>query len=331
MLNIEQKIIATIKKFAPSSHLAAAPIGDDVAFIQITSLKKKFLAVSTDQLVEGVHFTWNWCSPQDVAYKLVQMNLSDMLVKGAIPRTCFLNLQLSHSFVNNFQNIIDFAQMLGNTLRKYGISLMGGDTTSSSTNSFGLTILGESNQYVPRNSNKLQKDDLLILLGCLGGASLALEELKVNQGKSVKLKASITEYYRRPKAQWEGRFLLKSLESKVSIDTSDSLYESLYILAHDNQIELQVFVDQISYPQELENINFAGKLKHLLGGGEDLAMLMIVPATVKKKVDVLSRYHSSLRVIGNVMSVGKVGRTQYLHHGEKIEMNDILVNQFSHF
>ncbi len=331
MLNIEQKIISTIERFAPSSKAAGSSIGDDAAFIKLTSLKKKYLVVSTDQLVEGVHFTWNWSSPQDVAYKLVQMNLSDILVKGAIPCIGFLNLQLSPSFVDNFENIINFSQMFGDCLKEYGISLMGGDTTSSSTNSFGLTILGESNQYIPRSSDKLQKDDLLILLGCLGGSAFALEELKAHQGKPTKIQASLSEYYRRPKAQWEGRFLLKSLESKVSIDTSDSLYESLHILSQENQAELSVFVDQICCPQELKDINFSSKLKYLLGGGEDFAILMIVPPTVKKQIDTLSRYHSNLRIIGNVVSVGETSDVQYLYKNKEIEVNSAQIRHFLHF
>ncbi len=254
-----------------------------------------------------------------------------MIVKDVYPISALLNLQLSDSFLAHFQNIIDFAQMFGTSLKKYGIQLLGGDTTSSKIDSFGLTILGKSSEFIPRKSKNLKKGDMLVLLGKLGGSSFALDQLKTCKQDLSQIKLHVKKYYTRPNAQWAGRFLLKELNVKASIDVSDSLYESLNILSAENLAQFNIFIDQICYPPELENIKFSDRLKYLLGGGEDFTMLMIIPSESKKQVDVSSKYHSTLKVIGEVLSVGMSSNIQYFNKNEILNISNYKIPKFNHF
>ena len=331
-MNTESDIIRTIQKFAPEVNPSLAlPIGDDASFLKLAQIKKKYLLVSTDQLVEGVHFRWDWCSPGDAAYKLLQMNLSDMIVKGGKPSFALLNLQLSSRFVDDPKRILEFAKVLGHELKKYHVQLIGGDTTSSQVDSFGLTLLGEGDQFISRRSMHLQADNGIVLVGQVGGGSLALARLLDQNKKRGDIQPEIKAYYTRPAAQWEGRELISRLEAKASIDTSDGLHEGLKVLSKNNSLCLEIWVDQIPCIPELDKMELSQKLKHLLGGGEDFAMLLMVPAGIKKSVDTLSKNHTYLKVIGRISSVGPPGGIKYFYKGKELDILASEIHSFSHF
>ena len=178
----ENKIIDCIHRYSnrlPSDK--SIPLRDDTSFFHPSKISKKYVLLTTDQLVEKVHFNWDWCLPEDVAFKLVQMNLSDIYAKGGIPQMALLNLYLSDSFLKHKKWLSRFSKTFGEELKKYNIRLLGGDTTTAPFDCFSMTLLGMSDQFIFRENKNIQKGDILLLLGNVGGGSYALWKLKIKK------------------------------------------------------------------------------------------------------------------------------------------------------
>ena len=322
-MDYEDYIITTLEEYCPSppTHLALS-IGDDVSCLSLSSFKKNQLIITTDQLVQDVHFKWEWCTPQDVACKLLQMNASDILAKAGKPTIALLNLQLSPAFVQNRQNIITFAQQLGKELYQHNIFLIGGDTTASQVDSFSLTLIGECESFVARTSTNIKEGDLVVLMGAVGGSSYILQQ----KLKKAPVSSKDLLLYTRPLAQWEAPLFLEKWGAKVSIDLSDSLFKSLQILTKKNTISLDIHIDKIpsNIPVHLDKED---SIPHLLFGGEDFAVLCIID------------YQYEIEVVGNnlpISIIGKVSSKQansvaYFYQNQILDVNNYNKNEFYHF
>ena len=321
----ETEIIDIIRKYAPCfNDKIMIAIGDDTAFLTNHFTKESYILLTTDQLVEGVHFSWEWSTPSDVAYKLVQMNLSDIFAKGGRPSFALLNCQLSKNFVKTSNKITSFAKELGRLFKKYHITLLGGDTTASGIDSFSLTLLGECSSLFPRISPQVEAEDVLLLFGDLGGSSYALSKLSQKE----KITNRVQKFYTRPEAKAEVVPILNKLEVKASMDVSDSLYESIDIFSRSNHAHIVVDLDKIAYPRELKKLEDDQRIPHILGGGEDFSVLFVVPKRLKEKTEKMSKTNRLLRIIGKFASVGKKRLIEYYSNGKKIEPD---IKGFRHF
>jgi len=159
-------------------------IGDDAAVLQLASNEQ--LVVTTDTLVEGVHFPKN-TSPFDIAYKLMAVNLSDLAAMGAQPRWASLALTLPE--VNN-DWLEQFSAGLFELASKYNVQLIGGDTTRGPL-TLSLTLHGvvQSEEFLQRGGAKV--GDAVIISGKLGDAGLALQQLLANKKPKAELLARL--------------------------------------------------------------------------------------------------------------------------------------------
>lgn len=142
-------------------------VGDDCAIFKNSAN----LVISTDTLIEGVHFFKN-TNAGDIAYKSLAVNLSDIASMGGIPKYFTLNLTLPNfdeKWLNNFSN------SLKNLANAFNVSLIGGDTTKGNL-SITITIIGECENPMLRSFAKV--GDGIFVSGDLGGAKLALEQIK---------------------------------------------------------------------------------------------------------------------------------------------------------
>ncbi len=320
----EEAIIATIILYA-NQHINnrqqyTSYMHDDTALLDLSS--SGLYLISTDQIVEDVHFSWLWCSASDVAFKLIQVNISDIFAKGGIPRYATLNLYLDKNFSSNEHSIIEFAKMLGSQLSDYNITLLGGDTTISNTNAFSLTVLGSVSDFIPRKNPKIDKGDCLYLLGDVGGSAYALEHLLSNRPINGQAKKK----YTRPCAYVNAPKVLTAYAAKASIDLSDSLYKSLLILSQQNLCSFHVFLDDLPYFKEVSLLDIKQKIRYGLYGGEDLAILFIA----KQGLDLSSSVSCIGKVHDRVFSIENVS-VEYLIRKKKINVEKMYQYEFSHF
>lgn len=272
-MSIERDIIEKLhSKTAEAGEIPGLGVGDDAAFLVLSSFEQDKLIISTDSLVEGVHYDSRFSSYGDVAAKLFEMNASDILAKGGHPRWALLNMNITREFAADEAALQDFIDVLADKFIESGVALIGGDTTGSSTNTFTITVLGGAHEFIRRGGDLLE-GDLLVVSGEIGGSSHAIKLWQ--EGKTPSSEAAFA--HRRPKACWDNRWLFE-LKAKASIDQSDSVLETLELLSSAADVLLEVELEKLPLCADVKALDQKNLVQAALGAAEDLALFAILPA-----------------------------------------------------
>jgi thiamine-monophosphate kinase len=298
--NIELKNPGTIKG-----------IGDDAAVLEYAD---KQIVVTTDLLVEGIHFNLMYVPMRHLGYKSVMVNLSDVFAMNAYPRQVTVSLAISGKFpVEALEELYQGIQM---ACDKYQVDLIGGDTTSSLTGLLiSVTAIGEveKGKAVYRSGAKV--NDLICVSGDLGGAYMGLQLLerenevfKVDPKMQPQLQGYdyILERQLKPEARGDVIEALKSLnvQPTAMIDISDGLSSELMHICKASKVGCHVYEDRI--PLDFQTKKFAEEL-HInplvaaLNGGEDYELLFTVPLTDHDKV----KNDPDITVIGHIVDASE--------------------------
>lgn len=272
MIN-EFEIIAWIKKQAPLFDDSLG-IGDDAAVITNNSSHK--LVVTTDALVEGVHFTMNSFKASDVGYKSLAVNISDLAAMGAKPRQVLVSLGIPSEL--SFEWIQGYYSGFFELCRKYSITLVGGNMTKSAKGFWcSITLMGEpiSDPVFKRDAALIE--DVICVSGYLGWAALGFEYLK----RDLTVENDYTQRQKRPNARMDvAQFISRHEGVHAVMDISDGLSSDLTHLLRASQKNAQInltglmdssFV-QACYEQKLNPFEL------ILNGGEDYELLLTVSA-----------------------------------------------------
>ena len=206
----ETDFIAALRALA--THPGARGLLDDAAVLEVGGAR---LVLTHDMLVAGVHYLPD-DPPQDVAWKLVAANVSDLAAKGARPVGALLGYSLSADGAWDTA----FASGLGTALGAFGIALLGGDTVSApagTPRSLGLTAIGEAPPVVPSRAGAKEGDHLWVS-GAIGDAGAGLRVLRGELPASD----ALIERYRNPRPRLEAGQRLAALVSAM-MDVSDGL------------------------------------------------------------------------------------------------------------
>ena len=158
----EQDFINIIKK-----QIGTEYIGDDCAF-----LKDLGIVVTQDSLVEDVHFKINWCTPYQLGYKAVTVNISDVLASGAEPKYVTIALSLPSKTEKNF--VEEFYKGAKSALR--GAKIIGGDITGADKVYISIVAIGTTNGRKISSRRNAHVGDVVITKGEFGKSSLGLKE-----------------------------------------------------------------------------------------------------------------------------------------------------------
>ena len=248
-----------IRLFHEDAHLL-----DDCAEIPEGS---GILLVSTDSMSEGTHFRLDWSSPEDLAVKLVQINVSDLYASGARPEWCFLNLGLRPELPSEF--VRRFAAALRTELDAGNIQLLGGDTFRSRDLQLQLTMGGHAQSHITRSGGRA--GDALYITGAPGLSLAGYEVLAGRLTLPENLRLAALERHLRPRAA--GPFDLKGIHA--AMDLSDGIVQDSLRLARASGLKLTIDLDLIPLPEGLE----AFLEKHrAVTSGEELELLFLGPA-----------------------------------------------------
>jgi thiamine-monophosphate kinase len=269
-------------------------VGDDAA---VLDYKNKLVVVSTDLLTEGIHFNLMYVPLKHLGYKSVVVNLSDIFAMNAKPLQITVNIALSGKF--SVEAVEELYSGIHLACEKYGVDLVGGDTTSSLTGlTISVTVLGEAekDELVYRSGAK--PTDLLCVSGDLGGAYMGLQLLerenevfKVNQNMQPQLEGYdyILERQLKPEARGDIVDAFKKLGIKPTsmIDISDGLSSEIMHLCKNSGVGCNVYEDKI--PMDYQTKKMAEELNinplvAALNGGEDYELLFTIPLSDYEKV-----------------------------------------------
>ena len=261
-------------------------IGDDAAVLDFSNEKT---IVSTDLLVEGVHFDLSYMPLKHLGYKAVMVNLSDIYAMNAIATQITVSIAVSNRFpLEAIEELYDGISLACN---KHKVDLVGGDTTSSTTGLLiSITALGKANQTDIAYRSSTKANDLLVVSGDLGGAYMGLQVLerekevfKVNPNSQPDLEpySYIVERQLKPEARGDISGLLKELavQPTAMIDISDGLSSEILHLCKNSEVGCNLFEDKIPLDPTVistcEEFNIDSTMV-ALSGGEDYEILFTV-------------------------------------------------------
>tara|TARA_R110002050_G_scaffold48356_3_gene112580 strand:+ start:153722 stop:154774 length:1053 start_codon:yes stop_codon:yes gene_type:complete len=319
-------LIEHLTKDFPLHHKSTIKgVGDDAA---VLSFDKKKVVLSTDLLIEGVHFDLSYMPLKHLGYKAVMVNLSDCYAMNAMATHITVSVAISNRFP--LEAIEELYAGIAHATTKYNIDLIGGDTTSSKTGLLiSVTVLGEVAEEEITYRNGAKPNDLLVVSGDIGGAYMGLQVLerekevfKVNPNSQPDLEpySYIVERQLKPEARKDIVEILKLLEVKPTamIDISDGLSSEILHLCKQSGVGCDLYEDKI--PLDPTVISSCEEFKMnstlvALSGGEDYELLFTINQNDFDKI----KGNPNLTVIGHMTDKNE-GAHLISRSGSKIEL-----------
>ena len=268
-------------------------IGDDAAVVSVPHGME--LVISMDTLIPGVHFPAT-CLPQDIGYKALAVNLSDMAAMGAEPRWITMALTMPENDETWLGKFMDGFDELA---QQFGLDLIGGDLTrgplSITIQVHGLNVTGKS---IYRNG--AQAGDLIFVSGTLGDAGIALRLLENNTLVENKQHEYLMKRLNRPVPRINLGLALRGIASSA-IDISDGILADLEHILVASQKGATVRVDRLPLSTELKDYHTDNILDIALTSGDDYELCFTVAPEHRTRIDMMSGTGCQLKYIGNVV------------------------------
>jgi thiamine-monophosphate kinase len=263
----------------PGAQILVGP-GDDAAVIEPG--RRTRLVLTTDALVEDVHFSSAWSSPADIGHKALAVNLSDLAAMGAVPRWALVSLALPPTYP------VDAAEALMSGLAglaaAHGVSVAGGNITRSPGPLVVDVAAGgevSPRKWLTRGGAKA--GDELWLSGAVGGARAGLEMLRdrVNAAPEFPDLAACLSRHRRPEARVRlGVAIARGSAARAAMDVSDGLADAVRQLARASGCGARVDAEAIPVEAGARDW-WAGRGQDIVSaavaGGEDYELLLAIP------------------------------------------------------
>lgn len=290
-------------KLKNSSSLVG--IGDDAAVIKIGDFCQ---LISTDMLVENIHFDLSYAPLPHLGYKSVAVNVSDIAAMNGIPEQITVSLAVSNRF--SVEAIDALYQGIFAACEDYNVDLVGGDTTSSPSGLvISITVIGRAKPEQIAYRNQAKKGDILCVTGDLGAAFIGLKVLQMqkvefqanpNMQPSLEGKEYVIKRQLKPSARMDIIHELAELQIKPTsmIDISDGLASEVMHITTQSGVGAMVYEDKL--PIDKETYEIAINTFQLtpsicaLNGGEDYELLFTIDQKDYEKI----KTHEDISLIG---------------------------------
>jgi thiamine-monophosphate kinase len=269
-------------------------VGDDAAVINPSG---KRMVVTTDLLLEGVHFDLTYFPLKHLGYKSVIVNLSDIYAMNATPRQITVSIGVSKRFC--LEDLDELYSGIYMACERYGVDLVGGDTSTSLTGlTLSITAVGEANENELCYRSGAQVNDLICVTGNLGAAYMGLQllerEKKVFNGNpNIKPQFGgwdyILERFLKPEARKSILEKLHENEIKPTamIDISDGLSSEAMHICKNSKVGCRIYLEKLPIDQQTFKIAEEMHIDAVvaaLNGGEDYELLFTVPIEHHEKI-----------------------------------------------
>lgn len=340
MPNIKRTEISTLGEFGLIDHLTKDikpindstkyGIGDDAA---VLDYRDKEVLVTTDMLMEGVHFDLTYVPLKHLGYKSAMVNISDIYAMNGTPRQMTLSVALSKRF-----SVEDMEELYAGVLlacQKHGVDLVGGDTTSSLTGlAISITCIGEGTKGKTVYRNGAGQNDLICVSGNLGAAYMGLQLLEREKAVFQATKSDENSQFapdfmgkeylleRQLKPEARGDIIKELAEAGIQptsmMDISDGLSSELLHICKQSNTGCSIYEERI--PIDYQTAVMAEEFNMdvytcALNGGEDYELLFTVPLTDHDKVITLK----DIKLIGH-MTRPELGKILITKSGQEVEL-----------
>lgn len=318
--------ISTLGEFGLIDHLTAdmkmqnestlLGVGDDCAVLKYSSdpADNRRVLVTTDMLMEGIHFDLTYTPLKHLGYKAAMVNLSDVYAMNGIPRQLLVSIAVGRRF--KVEHLEEFYAGLRLACQRHNVDIVGGDTTSSLTGlAISITCIGEANAADIVYRSGAKNTDLLCVSGNLGAAYMGLqlmerekrvfESQKGNPETAAQPDFSGREYlierFLKPEARRDiiSRLHEAGIRPTAMMDISDGLSSEAMHICKNSQVGCRIYEERIPIDYQTavtaEEFNF-NVYTAALNGGEDYELLFTVPLTDHERVSQLE----DVKVIGHI-------------------------------
>lgn len=315
----------------PKNSSTLYGVGDDCA---VLNYPNKCVLVTTDMLIEGVHFNLTYTDLRNLGYKSAMVNISDIFAMNGTPRQLTVSMALSKKF--NVEDIERFYEGLKAACDKWQVDIVGGDTTSSFTGlAISITCIGEASKEEIVYRNGAKETDLICVSGDLGAAYMGLQLLErenavyyqqVEEAKKKNNRKALEELrdfqpdfagkeyllQRQLKSEARGDIIRQLKEAGIRptsmMDVSDGLSSELIHICTQSKVGCRIFEKNL--PIDYQTAVMAEELNMnvttcALNGGEDYELLFTLPigdyAKISEMEDVKLIGHITKESLGRIL------------------------------
>jgi thiamine-monophosphate kinase len=295
------------KQFTITQPSTLKGIGDDAA---VLDFKDKKVIVSTDLLIEGVHFDLAYMPLKHLGYKAVVVNVSDICAMNARATQITVSVAVSNRFP--LEALDELFEGIALAANEYKVDVIGGDTTSSQKGLIiSITAIGEADEAEIVYRNGAKESDLLVVSGDIGAAYMGLQVLErekqvfqVNPNSQPDLDAYtyLIERQLKPEARKDVRTLLHALEIKPTsmIDISDGLSSEIIHICKQSKVGCNLYEDKLPLDPQLINTCEEFEIDSTtvaINGGEDYELLFTIKMADFEKI----KANPNFSIIGHIV------------------------------
>ncbi|MCW8898500.1 MAG: thiamine-phosphate kinase [Flavobacteriales bacterium] len=298
-------------------------VGDDAAVIAPS--KNKQIVVTTDMLVEGIHFDLIYTPFKHLGYKAVTVNLSDVYAMNAVPTQITVSIAVSNKISIEALEELYAGMLLACEI--YGVDLVGGDTTSSNSGLIiSITAVGEAEKKEIVYRNGAKENDLICVSGDLGGAFMGLQLLErekqiFNENPAIQPDFSgydyVLERQLKPEPRQDVIEMFKELgvQPTAMIDISDGLSSEIIHICTQSGVGCTIYEDKL--PIDPLTVSTAEEMNLnpsvcALNGGEDYELLFTISLEDYEKIKEQKR----VAIIGHITS--DKGKYEFVSNGDTV-------------
>ncbi len=300
-------------------------IGDDAA---VHKVDDSLILMSTDMLIEGIHFDLSYMPLKHLGFKAVAVNVSDIAAMNGVPKQVTVSLALSNRFSAEAVDVL--YEGIRAACDAYNVDLVGGDTTASPSGlMISVTAMGESTEGEVVYRSGAKENDILCVTGDLGGAYIGLQILEREKQEYIanpNMQPKLEQYdyvvgrQLRPRARMDIIHELRDLGLRPTsmIDVSDGLASDLFHICKESGMGAAIYEDKL--PIEKQTYETAAEFNMdpntaALNGGEDYELLFTISQEDFEKIE----KHADIHSIG-YMHAAEKGKVMVTRSQQTVEL-----------
>ncbi len=265
-------------------------VGDDCAVLD--HAPDRYLLLTTDMMVEGSHFSTEWCTPFQIGRKLMEVNVSDIVAMGGSPRWALISLALPTEVQVEFMD--EVYRGLYDSAGTHGVALVGGDTTRGGGLVLNLTLAGDVEKDLIRYRSGARPSDRICVTGTLGKSEAGLRLLLAG-------KAGYLDGYREPRCRTTAEGITIARYAHAMIDVSDGLASEVVHLCDESGTGARIDRDAIPLShdtREAARVLSGDPYEYALYGGEDFELVFTIS---EKDIPSLKKDFSDFTEVGEIL------------------------------
>ncbi|MFM6195831.1 MAG: thiamine-phosphate kinase [Planktothrix sp.] len=297
----EQGLLSIVQRFCPSEM-----VGDDAAILSIPG--DKSLVITTDMLVDHVHFSDRTTSAFDVGWRCAAVNLSDLAAMGAFPFGITVALGITENQTVDW--VEQLYQGLTTCLNQYQTPILGGDICRSSVNCISITAFGTVKPDFAIKRSVARPGDVIVVTGYHGDSRAGLELLlhpEVGSALTPNQRLSLIQAHQRPQPRLDVLPKLQNLFASqpciaiAGMDSSDGLADAIVQICRASQVGAHVQRNQIPLSEALQTcVNPQQAVNWALYGGEDFQLVLSLPKLLGEML--VQHLGNTAAIIGEITS-----------------------------